>query len=657
MSEVKIGINVFCVEIFMQKNGITKADISKTVEKSKEVYSHVVKDEKKKTGLIFGKVQSGKTNNIITSMSVFMDNGFDFFLLFTSNDISLNNQTLGRLKESRLKVEIISKERLQHFNDFNTFYAERKKVVIVCPKHVRYISKLNSILDNSKSYSVERWIVFDDEADEASLNNNTNRDLDPTRTNQLIENVISKNNIYAYIQVTATPQAILLQNVGSKFHPDFICVMDPGKGYIGGDELFGEYRNNYVIAYRDNKMFDGDREINERTEMGIANSILSFLIAAAIKIIHREESTFSYMAHVSRSKEGHNVFKQSIEKWLEQFIRVHINTKEHTKEVMKNLNDIFWKMFDETYCNFKKTVTDIPEKDDVIDIVKSLLKEPINIKVINSDNNHGIIYSGSLNMFIGGDRLSRGITLNNLITTYYSRTTNVPKMDTINQHARMYGYRGNVIDVLRVFISVSSLDYFTKITRAENELRKLIINNKSVKVSIPIGKGMSPTRDTVYEDDNILGLRGGITYNPKYPTFINVVNYKAVLDKKLQTFIGKGSDPAIEVGLDFIIEILTIIENVDGGFSKLVCPLINAMKENFKEAYIVARIDRDIKRNDSGAISTILSEEDRSLAKEDHPTLYIYRILGSKDKGWNDESFWVPSFRFPNSADYLVNMS
>nr|WP_243237451.1 Z1 domain-containing protein [Heliobacterium chlorum] len=649
------GSNVRYARIFMKQSNVDKDDIDNVLLKAKETVEKVNQNQGRKTGLIFGRVQSGKTNSIISTMALMMDNKYRAFILLVSNDNSLNSQTVKRLKDSKLKFEVIDKTQLHV--DVESYLQNKRNVVIVCPKNVNYLTALNKKLREIKSDL--NWIIFDDEADQASLNNNINsQEESPSRINGLIDSLIDCSQIKAYIQVTATPQAILLQNVGSKFFPDFITILEPGTGYIGANELFGSESSPYLKPIKDDHMFNGDvhrdKDLTIETANSIIDSLLSFIIAASIKTIKEEESTFTYMAHVGREKEGHHLFK----KYVKQLLSIinnslnNINISEYSK--LKELVD---ERFGIIYNDFKQSVIDIPPYEDVYAEASELINDDFFVQVVNSDESKDILYDARINFLVGGDRLSRGITIKNLVTTYYSRCSSAPKMDTMGQHARMFGYRESVLDVMRIFISESLCDNFLKITRAENELRKMIIDNKSTHISIPVGKGILPTKGTVYDTSQIFGLRGGISYNPRYPKHKNVSSITNELNEKLIDYVGSGSNKPIKVEINFILGILEIMKSSYERFVELIEPLIKGMKETYPHGFVIVRVDRDIKMLEDGSISTILSEDDRKLAVEDHPTLYIYRISGSFEKGWEGENFWIPIFRFPNNYDYLLNIS
>jgi hypothetical protein len=70
---------------------------------------------------------------------------------------------------------------------------------------------------------------------------------------------------------------------------------------------------------------------------------------------------------------------------------------------------------------------------------------------------------------IGGDKLSRGLTLEGLSVSYYLRASRM--YDTLMQMGRWFGYRPGYVDLCRLFTSRELNEWFCHITLASEELR------------------------------------------------------------------------------------------------------------------------------------------------------------------------------------------
>lgn len=71
---------------------------------------------------------------------------------------------------------------------------------------------------------------------------------------------------------------------------------------------------------------------------------------------------------------------------------------------------------------------------------------------------------------VGGDKLSRGLTLEGLTTSYYLRASKM--YDTLMQMGRWFGYRPGYVDLCRIFTSDELIRWYKHITIASEEVRR-----------------------------------------------------------------------------------------------------------------------------------------------------------------------------------------
>ena len=98
----------------------------------------------------------------------------------------------------------------------------------------------------------------------------------------------------------------------------------------------------------------------------------------------------------------------------------------------------------------------------------------------------GIAYGKGLNFLIGGNTLGRGIAIRDLLVTYYIREAKVSQIDTMHQHARMYGYRSVTIEYTRLFIPRHLYYRFRDIYSSDEDLRAYIDLHKDMPATFPI---------------------------------------------------------------------------------------------------------------------------------------------------------------------------
>jgi hypothetical protein len=71
---------------------------------------------------------------------------------------------------------------------------------------------------------------------------------------------------------------------------------------------------------------------------------------------------------------------------------------------------------------------------------------------------------------VGGDKLSRGLTLEGLSVSYFLRTSRM--YDTLMQMGRWFGYRSGYLDLCRLFTTRTLIGWYRHIALAEEELRR-----------------------------------------------------------------------------------------------------------------------------------------------------------------------------------------
>ena len=200
-------------------------------------------------GLLFGNVQSGKTGQMFGIICKATDLGFPVFLLLTTDNIVLQQQTLERVK-SDLEGFCICGE-----NDAAKFIENRlmQPVIVVLKKNVRILKLWANIFKSTGFMRGNPLFIVDDEADAASLNTLINKNRQSS-INKYLSAIQQDSSSSIYLQVTGTPQAILLQTKESGWHPYFTYYFRPGEGYLGGDFFFTGEDCPKCIRYIENEI-------------------------------------------------------------------------------------------------------------------------------------------------------------------------------------------------------------------------------------------------------------------------------------------------------------------------------------------------------------------------------------------------------------------
>jgi hypothetical protein len=139
----------------------------------------------------------------------------------------------------------------------------------------------------------------------------------------------------------------------------------------------------------------------------------------------------------------------------------------------------------------------------------------ITVKLVNGETDEDVAVRSPYNLFVGGNKLGRGVTIKNLLVSYYGRHPRKPQADTVLQHARMYGYRRKDIGLLRLFLPRQLHIVFKAIDRMEQGLRDLISKNSSEEFrGIYVESGLSATRKNILAPGSVGVYAGGSNYNP-----------------------------------------------------------------------------------------------------------------------------------------------
>ena len=465
-------------------------------------------------GMVVGYVQSGKTANFIGVINKASDAGYKLIIILAGMQESLRSQTQERVDEgyigqdsskknnvsthdTLLGVGHINSERIpltftDKHNDFkNTqnFQVQQynNATVLVVKKNTSILARLRDWLKKNNSNSDGNisnlpLLMIDDEADHASVNTN-DTDKDPTTINKRIREILNLFHRKCYLAYTATPFANIFIDPTTDdemykddlFPIDFIISLDPPSNYVGSEKIFGNDSDSLDIV-RNIGNIEDIIKLKHKKELKIKelpnslqSAIYSHIISKAIRLLRGQENKHhSMLVNVSRfkdvQKEAYNCIvqlRQDIEKGVRYSYKLDV-TNALRNTYMNNLYNEWNKDFKVTYSEWE----DIQEK--LLEAVASM-----QVMLINGDSSDGLdyqSYENGLNVIaVGGDKLSRGLTLDGLATSYFYRNTSM--YDTLMQMGRWFGYRDGYADLCRIYLTAMTESYFTHISNATEELR------------------------------------------------------------------------------------------------------------------------------------------------------------------------------------------
>ncbi len=455
------------------------------------------------------------------------------------------------------------------------------------------------------------------------------------------------------MQVTATPQALFLQRPDHRYRPSFTVLSEPGPGYVGGEAFFD--LDSPLIETVDLGEVELLRATHQPTPTstiprGLKMALYTFFIAATTRIIEGFDYNYAFLCHVSVNTRDH----QHIVALIDRFKEDTLNTlQDETTHQFAKLT----KEFEIAYDDLSRTESGLPDLNQIIQRIKFYIRGA-SIRLINATSNEEIKLDAAYNIFVGGNKLGRGVTIKNLLVSYYGRNPRRPNADTVLQHARMYGYRQKDLGVTRLFLPERLEEHFKLIHQMESALRNLVQKYPDGKFEgIYISPPLQATRRNVLDPNSIGIYVAGGSYNPAYPLRTREMQKRTQwLDEKLAQY----ADDAIgqETTIDILMELLERCDpDPKYGINlwnkktiKAALETINNIQGHGK-AYIVIRRKRKLKAQRRETQGILDSGENR-LAPTDAPTLFMYR----QEANNGEIEIWWPQLRFPE-GNYVLAFS
>ncbi|HFB8137746.1 TPA: Z1 domain-containing protein [Neisseria gonorrhoeae] len=582
--------------------------------------------------LLLGNVQSGKTAQVLGVLSALADDGdHKVFLYLTTDSVDLQDQTVKRAK-ANLKNFIVLSE--ADDRSFMEVMKAENPILVVIKKNARVLKRWRNLFASQSSLKGYPLVIVDDEADAASLNTNSDKPAkDASTINKLLNDIKNSCCQSLFIQLTATPQSLLLQHEESDWQPEFIHFFEAGEKYIGGNFVFSD-PPSYIVRFIDSELDDMKDESGEIAE-GAKQALLSFLITCA-EFALCDKANCNFALHPSYKIQDHQAFSKKIQAFLNDLV-----------QAVNNGEDIAGS-FKESYLDLQKTKPDIHHFDEIYEKLTALLEnKQISTLVVNSQTETDFDLEKGFNIIIGGNVIGRGLTIPKLQTVYYSRTAKKPNADTFWQHSRIFGYDRDK-SLLRLYIPFDVYYFFVQLNQANN----LIIGqakNSGGNIQVIYPKNINPTRKNVLKFDSINQIVGGVNYFPLHPNEDNLSEINKILPSILKDEIQSDLYQIDIEDLFLVLDKLGRYVPDDWNKEKFIAGVeaLKAQRPSFK-TYVLIKTGRKLSR----ATGTMLSEDDRKLG-EKYPNdlfLTLYQVVGNKDKGWQGKDFWLPNIKLPHNG-------
>lgn len=514
IKDIEFGKNFSEYEDKLKKYGFDQLAITTIKDSSKQILEQLTLNNKKKIkGAVIGNVQSGKTANMSALMSLAADNGFNLFIMLSGTKNTLKDQTMIRFRN-----DLPDSFKPIGTNDQLVTDKPNYLIIIKNPKPLKDLKKMLDKIGDSANV-----IIFDDESDNASMDTNK-EDKEATAINEALVDIIENSPCKSmnFIGYTATPYANLFGYNGPKdlFPSDFIKILPYPNIYFGCEQIFGspnkddekaEFKGLDIIRKIDEidpKEWDKFSRIEQgstanlwgdRGARGLREAICYFYCAVGALNVWKSKGIkvlkhASMMIHSSHITDTHfnivNYLKESIE-------NLDLNM---LKEVWKKETKRFGiKEFKDSFKGYGlDVVNDYPSWNEIKPYLKNMkvakLNEnrtsfgidysgnAMNLIALNSNGENDFKYDNTTDnivpyIVVGGNILSRGLTLEGLVCSYFLRNTNTA--DTLMQMGRWFGYRKGYELLPRIYMDQNGYEKFQEITALDVELRDKIIEISS----------------------------------------------------------------------------------------------------------------------------------------------------------------------------------
>ena len=482
-------------------------------------------------GMVMGHVQSGKTANYTGLVCKAADAGYKVIVIIAGIHNNLRNQTQRRIDEGFIGLDSTGRMRgaipaqnlvgvglfdsRRQPNSFTTSQRDFNKVtansvnvplqnlaqpvVFVIKKNPNTLQNLMEWLSTKNaqrgtSTVRDPMLLIDDEADNASINIRRDQE-DTSRINGQIRKLLALFDRSCYIGYTATPFANIFIDPDSVdamlghdlFPRDFIVSLNPPDNYFGATRVFVEDTERIVQTVGDHAdLLPLKHRIDHRvTDLPrtLKTAVRVFIVARAIRLTRGQVGEHhSMLVNVSRFMNVQTQIRNEIHVLIERIrSSVRVNAARTPSQALHDpeiaaLREAFRDHYEDSSGTAWEHVLGALHES----------VSPITVVEVNSRSSDSLDYldhdRAGLNVIVvGGLSLSRGLTLEGLMVSYFLR--NSMMYDTLLQMGRWFGYRRDYEDLCRVWMPEEAQGWYAHITESIEELRDELARMQSVNAT------------------------------------------------------------------------------------------------------------------------------------------------------------------------------
>lgn len=456
----------------------------------------------RKKGLVLGYVQSGKTANYTAVIAKAVDAGYRLVVVLSGLHNNLRRQTQIRLENDLLQsdwLHLTTKD-----EDFGRVVggeallaARGVPIIAVTKKNGSRLRKLRDWLRDMSEVSRRKCpiLIIDDEADQATPNSARNG-ADRTAINKLVREIWDATITGSYVGYTATPYANVFMDptdAADLYPSDFIIDLKRSENYFGAAQIFGRdeldendnpddgldmirlIRQEEADSLRPPSQRDGRDDFDPELPVSLRTAVRWFLISTAVRRARGQNTHSSMLIHTTHYTQPHFAMRDRVRGFLND-----LNTTDIEFETL--YRDEIGRVEGVTAARTVPWVEVRAELEKVLDSAKVVVDNGSSLErvVYDMDDEQGESLPKTL-IAIGGATLSRGLTLEGLVVSYFVRSSST--YDTLLQMGRWFGYRPGYEDLPRIWTTSDLANDFRFLSGVEEEIRRDITAMERAKIT------------------------------------------------------------------------------------------------------------------------------------------------------------------------------
>ena len=543
-------------EFVKKMSAWSKERLETVTKQSSDIVNHLADpsrldtpaQESVRKGLVYGNVQSGKTAHIAALIAMYASSNCNMIIVLSGVTKNLRQQTQDRLRNDlgidetgcydliTANSDLLGREEQKIEGRLNS----KKPCIGVFKKSPAALRRLIAYLkdaNDSHLWDKRQVLIIDDECDQYSLNvkpmkdDETGEEIKRSTINGLLVKLKNLFPRYCYVGFTATPFANVLNECpgSDSFYPkDFIYPLKINERYYGALKLFGSAEANpdSENPVMDAINFVNEEEINpkinnfEELPQSLKDAVNYFIVTTACKYyrgLNGKKDHSSMLIHLDQKIAVHERLGKVLREYVVYILQNYKTESEVFRTIWQKEKDrISFETVKElfSYDDEDRNLFATPDFSQLTVYINEVLNK-IEVVIDNSaqkaeDRLSYKSEESKVVIVIGGNTLSRGLTLEGLLVSVFYRTTSIA--DTLLQMGRWFGYREGYEDLPRLYTSHFIAEKYSQLADCEAQVREQFenygfdITPEDVAVKIKTLQGIALTRKNAMQSAVSTGI-------------------------------------------------------------------------------------------------------------------------------------------------------